>query len=649
MNYRWIFIVGLLIGLGGVLPAQAQWSTDPAINNPISTASSYQWFPTIVSDGAGGAILTWPDQRSGDRDVYAQRINASGFAQWTNNGLPISTGNGDQWPTIVSDGVGGAILTWSDQRSGYYNTDIYAQRVNANGVAQWVTAGVPICTASGNQFVSTIVSDGAGGAIITWRDERNGSYDIYAQQINASGFVQWASDGVAVSVASHYRSPITSVSDGMGGVIITWLDSRSSSYDIYAQRINASGVAQWTIDGVPISIANRNQLSPTMINDGSGGAIITWMDSRNSSGLHIFDIYAQRINASGVAQWATDGVPICTDSGGQQDPTIVSDGAGGAIITWWDSRGGHSDIYAQRIDGSGVAQWTTDGAPISMASRSQLYPTLVSDGAGGAVITWEDSRSGTNWDIYAQRINASGAAQWASDGVPISTASGGQYSPTLVSDGAGGAIITWVDLRSGNYYDIYAQRVRSDGTLGGNEAPVADAGADQTVIIKETVQLTGSGSSDPDGNPLTYSWEFTSKPAGSLATLSDPSIVNPTFVADKPGEYRVSLTVNDGIVNSAPDEIRITVLTPSEAAQSLKGQVEALIAAGVLTKNGNGLLGQLDAILAKLNDGKTDQAINQLGAFVNHVADLVATGVLTPAQGQPLIETANRIIAALGG
>src|SRR5208283_1527483 len=51
----------------------------------------------------------------------------------------------------------------------------------------WITNGVAICTAANNQYIPTLVSDGSGGAIITWEDFRNGSFDIYAQSVNSSG------------------------------------------------------------------------------------------------------------------------------------------------------------------------------------------------------------------------------------------------------------------------------------------------------------------------------------------------------------------------------------------------------------------------------------------------------------------------------
>ena len=92
-----------------------------------------------------------------------------------------------------------------------------------------------------------------------------------------------------------------------------------------------------------------------------------------------------------------------------------------------------------------------------------------------------------------------------------------------------------------------------------NVAPVANAGNDQTVPEESTVTLDGTGSSDADGDALTYSWAFTTKPAESTAILSGTTTANPTFTADEEGTYVVSLIVNDGTVNSSPDTVIVTV------------------------------------------------------------------------------------------
>ena len=90
------------------------------------------------------------------------------------------------------------------------------------------------------------------------------------------------------------------------------------------------------------------------------------------------------------------------------------------------------------------------------------------------------------------------------------------------------------------------------------EPPIADAGPDQTVFVTDTVTLDGSGSSDPNGDPLTFSWFIVSTPAGSTATLSDPAAVMPSFIVDLFGTYEVQLIVNDGTGDSLPDTVLIT-------------------------------------------------------------------------------------------
>jgi phosphosulfolactate phosphohydrolase-like enzyme len=479
-----------------------EWSND---GKPICTESSNQEQPQTCSDGGGGAIITWRDYRSGSSyDIYAQLISSSGVMKGIVDGVEIcKESNTQDRPQICSDGGGGAIITWHDYRSGS-NNDIYAQRINSNGVVEWTANGVKISTASSAQIYPQICSDGGGGAIITWYDYRSGSsYDIYAQRVDSNGIVQWTPNGVKICTESGQQTDPQICSDGGGGAIITWADCRDADTDIYAQRINSNGIVQWTTNGVTICITSGEQFKAQICSDGGGGAIITWKDYRSSN----FDVYAQRVNSNGVVQWTTNGVVICTASGPQGEPQIYSDGGGSAIITWYDNRGADTDIYAQRVNSNGVVLWTANGTAICTASGNQLEPQICSDGGGGAIITWKDYRS-SNYDIYTQRVNSNGVVQWTANGTTICTESSIQEKPQICSDGGGGAIIMWQDYRSSNY-DIYAQRIKNSVPTSNDPADITtsingtetinwtlcdDSGGDQYRVLAN------------DTNGVLYTW-----------------------------------------------------------------------------------------------------------------------------------------------
>jgi len=204
-----------------------------------------------------------------------------------------------------------------------------------------------------------------------------------------------------------------------------------------------------------------------MIPDGTGGAIITWHDFRSGAGS---DIYAQRIVGSGTRQWPAGGVIVSNAANHQYRPQLTTDGAAGAIICWYDYRAGVvSDIYAQRVSPDGTPLWTANGLLVNGAVNDQLHPSIVNDGLGGAFIGWQDMRNGFNADIFAQHVNSSGALGFASTGIAVSTATNGQFFPRLISNASGGAILAWEDRRTGLRQDIYVHRIvlaNPDATFG---------------------------------------------------------------------------------------------------------------------------------------------------------------------------------------
>jgi predicted lipoprotein with Yx(FWY)xxD motif len=465
----YVFILGAILFLPVVAFSQQS-------DGPVSTATNNQINPAMATDGSGGTIIAFQDKHNGKYEIYAQRMNASGNPLWTTNGIAICTQDSNLNPIVVSDGVGGAIISWQSYR-GSATADIYAQRINSAGTVQWTLNGVPVCAVVFDQNTISMISDGTGGAIFTWQDYRsnNGFADVYAQRVNNLGAMLWVANGVSVCNQAAEQNGPAVVSDGAGGAFVTWADNRAGNYDIYTQRISAGGAPQWTTNGVATCTMASDQRKPDICSDGAAGIIVVWYDFRSTTD---YNIYAQRQGPAGAIVWTVDGIVMNNNVAYDQiDPMIVSDGLGGAIMSWTDKRTGiTSDIYSQRVNSTGAVQWTATGVIICTASGDQIKSQLVSDGNNGAYIVWEDHRNAGNADIYAQRIASNAALNWAATGFEISAVGNNQLNPKLVSNGNQGAIVVWQDFRSGTNFDIYNTGFNTSGlvSIGNNGITTAD-------------------------------------------------------------------------------------------------------------------------------------------------------------------------------
>ncbi len=229
-------------------------------------------------------------------------------------------------------------------------------------------------------------------------------------------------------------------------------------------------------------------------------------------------------------------------------PTFVPDVPGDYLITLTVSNGTASSSATTRVSTHTVPP------PIANAGPAQIVPvgsTVVLNGSGSTGIAGNPLTY--SWTLLS--VPASSAAKLTNANT---------VSPTFVAD------------KSGNYV---AQLIVNDGFVNSAPStvtistqpvkPVANAGPSQVVNVNSTVQLNGSGSTDANGLPLTYQWSLITVPAGSSAAISNPAAVNPTFVADKPGDYIAQLIVNNGFFASEPSTVHITtnpILAPAANA-----------------------------------------------------------------------------------
>ena len=426
----------------------------------VSTAVDGQFLPWVVEDGQGGVIVMWEDYRSGkDWDVYAQRVDSAEKTRWEFNGLPICTADRNQRRLRMIRDDTHAIVVWNDRRD-RSNWDIYAQAVNLDGDILWQTDGIPVCVDTADQSTQAIMSDGEGGAICVWEDERRSSefQDLYIQRITAAGEPMWKVDGIPVFPSESLQSDPILMRDGADGFYIVWWDVIGyETWHLMAYRLSLDAEPLWDAP-VLVSPKEGMQGEPRVIADGEGGIIVLWQVYEN----FINDqLYAQRIAPDGGKMWDEAGVPVCTAPGIQKHASVVNDGSGGFIAVWRDERDVYSDLYAQRVLANGTPAWEKDGIPLCTAGGHQDKPFIVHTEKDQFFVAWLDYREDFGEEsrdaIYGQQINLSGTLMWEETGVPISTRKGEHHPPFVVRIGDGTGGVVWSNMQE-DKGDVYLQR-----------------------------------------------------------------------------------------------------------------------------------------------------------------------------------------------
>lgn len=404
--------------------------------------------PGITGDNSGGAIVTYAVYETlTKQDYYVQRISPAGDFLWGERGVLIgSNGNGIPYSKAVSDGSGGAIVTWGEclpEVPGEPpSCQTYAAKIDSEGNVQW-WRHIP--------GAEKVIPDGSGGTIVAF-DNLYGNISVL--KIDAEGNLPWGEDGVSLSLTDAYLCGIAS--DNSGGVIIVDFTSQGDSYAVYAQKIDSEGTILWQTAGVQVCACYAS--GGEAISDGAGGAIIAYergIPCEDGVGFCDSDICAQRIDAEGnVLSWP-DGVPPCAGSSIPLTTQILADGAGGAVV-FFVAEGG---LYAQRIDADGHKLWSED-VPVCDC----IFLRTAGDGSGGAFCV--------SWGGMAQRLDATGRRLWGPDGITFTTRDIEDAGLAIVPDGRGGLLISWSgDIKwTETTWDIsnvsyYVQRVNAEGNL----------------------------------------------------------------------------------------------------------------------------------------------------------------------------------------
>jgi len=163
--------------------------------------------------------------------------------------------------------------------------------------------------------------------------------------------------------------------------------------------------------------------------------------------------------------WSGQGTPTAYGDGNQWNGFGVPDGLGGIYVSWLDDYGKGSvwEVDIQHLDKDGKITFDMSGKGVATANDSQFDPLLISDGATGAIMAWVENRYG-KFQVKMQRFNISGNMLWGAEGLTAVDSSVYPKDMQIFSDGSGGAVLVWKNLFE-KKWQIRAHRVGAQGQV----------------------------------------------------------------------------------------------------------------------------------------------------------------------------------------
>lgn len=429
----------------------------------VQLCGTSAWKPmTAMSDGVGGLTAVWTDARDGWSyyATYTQRVDAAGVPQWTQNGVLLGDSMDMGLVAGTNDGRHGAIVVTSGGDNAFT-----AQRVGAAGVLLWGPDGLMLRPPADSVGVwPALVGDGHGGVIVVWSTQ-----SVYIQvdtlvacRVDSGGNKMWEA---VIRINKLSGGPLL-CPDGLGGVIIAW--SENYGGPVRAQRVDSAGAVKWEPGGVLACTLSTALTARACAAVGESCFIVGhYVHSGN-----IWQIRAQMFDLAGNRLWGPDGELVTGTNDSARGGIGLSAGDHRqSVWLWSENRAGITELFAQKLDSAGNRCWDTTGLWLGTVNTSGGQLTATDDGRGGAIAAWTLYRSSQNWDISAQHVDSAGHVRWSDTGLAVCRDTDSVSWPIAVSDGDGGAIITWLDDRG-----LYAQRV-ADG------AGIAEAMNDERGVM----------------------------------------------------------------------------------------------------------------------------------------------------------------------
>ena len=455
----------------------SQWSTDPNTNLMICDTNGEQVLPKISLTSDGGCYIAWFDTRTGNYNVYLQRLDPAGNKMFASNGLLISDHPSNTWIVdwdMMTDNSDNAVIAFSDIRAGG-DFKVYAYRISPAGDFLWGSDGVSLSTAADMQPNPRITQTTDGYYIIAWPTLSTPS-KIAIQKLDAAGNKLYGNDPIYILSGTNEQYTYPVPIPGVDGSYIIGFEGTTGSFPsltihLYAQKYSSTGAPQW--GSYPVTVCDAGGFPfyelTNIIPDGNYGVVFVWYDDRDFNNL--YSTFVQRVDSTGSILFSANGVEVSSlASNHHLNPDVVIDLSTYEIYAFWIEQNNTQSlagISGQKFSSSGSKLWGNNGMTFkAMDSNTDLHMSVKFMGGNEYIYYLEYIGATQNILAKAFSVDGSGNFNWAGNIVTFS----GVVSPKsrLVSDVYNNSIsvLAWSDGRQDNG-GIYAQNIQADGSFGG--------------------------------------------------------------------------------------------------------------------------------------------------------------------------------------
>ena len=350
--------------------------------NPVVVNASATALYEVVGDNNGGAFVAYMDSSTPINQLVS-KINSDGTIAWTAGDFDVDPVKEESWPRIIHDGSGGVFVIWASKPNivgTYLTLNLTHLDSSGNVDAAWNTAGSgtyrpvelpkPAGATTHDREPRLILSD-SNSIIVAWINMWPASDNLFITKYQSDGTYAWGGPGyIVINDVAPIRLTFQAEPDGSDGVFIGYY----ASPNIKIAKINSAGTFDIgsAAGGLQYKALNITFDEPDQFNsssDDNGNLYLAWSEDPTAASLS--EIFVQKFNSSGTAQWAAGGVQVTTTDDGENDflewiytynlpHTLVHDGTGGVVLAMNRmSATIPSAVAVQRVTSSGTVDWGT--------------------------------------------------------------------------------------------------------------------------------------------------------------------------------------------------------------------------------------------------------------------------------------------------